>query len=79
MPGRATAARPVPATGAAAPAVVPAAEPVLAGEAPHAEAASVNGEASPDRTAVPNGAASRNGPRAADGVAGHGGSVAMGG
>ena len=81
MPGRATAARPVPATGAAAaaPAVVPAAEPVLAGEAPHAEAASVSGEASPDRTAVPNGAASRNGPRAADGVAGHGGSVAMGG
>jgi EmrB/QacA subfamily drug resistance transporter len=81
MPGRATAARPVPATGAAAaaPTVVPAAEPVLAGEAPHVGAASVNGEASPDRTTVPNGASLRNGPRAADGVAGHGGSVAMGG
>jgi hypothetical protein len=59
--------------------VVPAAEPVLAGEAPHLEAASVDGEASPDLTPVPNGAASRHGPRAADGVAGHGGSVAMGG
>ena len=79
MPGRAAAARPVPAAGtaAAAPAVAPAREPVLAREAPLAGAASVHGEASLDGAASPNGAASRNGQGTADGVAGPGGSVAM--
>jgi hypothetical protein len=50
---------------------------VPASEAPLAEAASVNGEASADRTASPGGTASRNGQEAADGVAGPGGSIAM--
>jgi hypothetical protein len=77
MPGRAAATRPAPAVGAAATAVAPAREPVPASEAPLAEAASVNAEASADRTASPGGTASRNGQEAADGVAGPGGSIAM--
>jgi hypothetical protein len=85
MPGRAAATRqaPVagaaaePAAGTAAPAVAPVPEPVLAREAPLADAASVNGEALFDGAASPNGAASRNGQAPADGVARQGDPAAM--
>ena len=72
MPGRAAAARPVPAAGTSAPAAAPAREPVPANDALLAGAAPVNGEASLDGAASPNGAASRHGQ-----AAGPGGPVAM--